>query len=384
MHDKFGAHQTANAFEIVAARIAGVLRSIFYAMALFWSFTAHAALAPLPIEIPPNLGELREGLSATHVQVFASAQSSAPGPDNTSIPANDSHQQLSRTYNCTTQPLECNTDETAESRTAHAAVNGYLGESSSTGVATPGTLRASALARVERPNTNGLASAEARTTVSFTDVFFVGTNGDPELTDPTVSFIPKTTVTGSVFGLGTAAASAGYDYFLWIFPYEANQDFLLAAQFSLRRNDMFYSSVSSTSFGQTSQFEEGSLNNLNPGSAYWVHAVLRLSAGASALTPFGTALSGQASADLSNTVHVFIDPSPTNPNATFSSASGASYLSPVAVVPLPSGFLLFGSAMIAVVCSSRTSSSSRYPSRSARRVHSSVDMPQQQCESVNS
>lgn len=373
MNEKFGAHQTANAFEIVAARSAGVLRSIFCALALFWSFTAHAALAPLPFEIPPNLGELREGLSATHVQVFTSAQSSAPGPDNTSISANDSHQQLTRTYNCTTQPLECNTDETAESRTAHAAVNGYLGESTSTGVATPGTLRASALARVERPNANGLALAEARTTVSFTDVFFIGSNGDPELTDPTVSFDPKTAVTGSVFSSGTAAAGAGYEFFLWIFPYDATQDFLLAAQFSLRRNDMFYSSISNTSFGQTGQFQEGSLNNLNPGSAYWVHAVLRLSAGASAITPFGTALSGRAGADLSNTVHVFLDPSPANPKATFTSASGASYLSPVAAVPLPSGFLLFGSALIAVGYSSRKSSSGRCASLRSRRDRSSAD-----------
>lgn len=357
--DVFGNHQTTNAFEDVTGRAARGLRSVFCATALLWTLAARAAVAPLPINVPPNLGEFREGLSATQVNISGSANSSAPGPDNTLITANDSYSQLSRTFNCTTQPLDCNTDESAESRTAHAAVNGYLGESTSKGVATPGTLRASAVARVGRPDTNGLASAEATTMVSFTDVLFIGTNGDPELSDSRVSFIPRVGVTGSVFKNGEVPAGASYDTFLWIFPYAASQDFEVSAQFALLRNEMFYSALSNNTLNQPSQFEIGSLNNLNPGSAYWIHAVLRMSAGASLITPFGTALSGSAGADLSNTVHVFIDPSPVNPNATFSSASGASYLSPVTAVPLPSGLLLFGSAMMATLISNRRSSKGR-------------------------
>lgn len=203
---------------------------------------------------------------------------------------------------------------------------------------------------IARPDQRGQVSAHAKSFASFTDLVTVGDNG-LHSGETNVDFTVSLHVSGilrrkgDVFSFAGASVSAQ----VWLFAFER---FVPLTSFVSGRNAQYFESFSAHSANLNGQSTIlGSFTDLSPGSKYWVHAESTVEAAAHWENGFTRDLSASASGDYGSTLNVFIDPSPDNPNATYSTASGVSLLSP-APVPLPAALWLIAPALgeLGLVC----------------------------------
>jgi hypothetical protein len=142
------------------------------------------------------------------------------------------------------------------------------------------------------------------------------------------------------FPPGVASVSAR----LWIFPFDGVES-LAQARFPMN-NARYYTEFFESTSGLSQNLEIGSLDGLEPVSKFWIYGVLGVETGAVLNFAVPNTISGTYEAKYGNTVRLFIDPDPANPNATYSTASGQSYLT---TVPVPLSFALACSAALVLL-----------------------------------
>ena len=186
--------------------------------------------------------------------------------------------------------------------------------------------------RIARPDARGQNFSLARTSASFTDVVVIGSNGLPQ-TDPEndglVDFRVRLNLGGTLSG-GTEpfASGAAARAQVWLSPYipavtqvsDFNKGLFLVQYYEFAEQALL-AGGSTTS----RSIVLGAFEHLTPGASYWIHALLETEAA----TAFGSVnflgRNALARADYSNTLEVFLEPGARNPDAQFTSVSGATY-----------------------------------------------------------
>jgi hypothetical protein len=230
-------------------------------------------------------------------------------------------------------------DIVSTEKKAVVSANGTSASAESTGSAQPGTLRAKAVARIGRPDLSSTASAITSTSVAFVDVLKVGDNGNPTSVDDRVDYNISLAVGGSLgFSSQFASGSASARAQVWLFPFG---DFGVLPPPGSSINGQYYESASALLNQGGSETNAnltlGTFDRLEPDSFYWIFGILEVNASVEYNNLPLLETTASARADYSSTVHLFIDPSPTNPGASYTTASGLSYLTPV---PEPSSAIL--------------------------------------------
>jgi len=301
-----------------APKMRHALQAIICAAGLLIALPAAAVFAPGIGILPPGLGG-QNGLVASQIQVAGSVTADSPPPNNVGAPllATDSYDLTSNDYS---------EDELTESRNTAAEINGYRGQAQSSATVKPGTIHAFTRVDIARPDIRGHVFADARALVSFTDVITVGENGGDFKMNLSLSYLFNTSP--SPFTPRGSSARAQ----LWLFPFEP---FVPLAPFTSGRNAQYYELKSVDSGDVNNQsIVLGSVDNLTPGSKFWIHTELELRSTAFWDNRFSNDLDASTRGDFSHTLNVFLDPASNNPSGTYTTASGLSYLSP-APVPLP-------------------------------------------------
>jgi hypothetical protein len=240
-------------------------------------------------------------------------------------------------------------DVVAADKRAFVSANEVSALAESTGSAEPGTLRARAIARIHRRDLTGRGDASVSTSAAFVDVLTVGDNGNPHGADSGVDFRIELAMGGllgfsSPFAFGHATARAQ----VWLFPFESG----VLPPPGISINGQYYQSglqlLSSDGTSTNPTLTLGTFDRLEPNSRYWIFAILEVQANVEHTNIALPVTDASARADFFGTVHLFIDPSPNNPGATYTTASGLSYLTPLAAVPEPSLAVLwlFGLALV--------------------------------------
>lgn len=326
-----------------SARRRTTLGIMLGAAAVLFSAPTLAVSSPFMNLVPPGLGPRADqnGFVASMVVAFGSVLALAPPPGGVGapVPASDGYQVTEFDY--TDDPLTV-------TKIANASINGYSGRAESKGSTGTGlgTLHATASMNIARPDFLGLAEARAQTFVSITDLVFVGENGLATGQGTTVDFVVSMALHGTIAtNNGFANAKAQ----VWLLPYDPQRALAPAAA----ANAQYHETRILDSSGNHTNLILGSFEDLQPFSVYWLHAELSLETAASFLNPAGAGfLTARANADYGNTLRIFIDPGPGNPNATYTTASGFSYLTPAAV-PLPATFWFFAPAFVALLARAR-------------------------------
>ncbi len=310
------------------------IQVVIAAAGMLFNLAAWAVVAPGINNLPPGLGG-QNGLVGSQIRLLNIVSASSPPPDNISAPllATDFVDYTSNDYAG---------GELTETRSAFAAINGYTALAGTSATATSGSLHAFATGSISRPDRRAFASTQASAFVSFTDVLIVGDNG-LHGADPTADFKVNLSIGGRLFKSSDFTfGGAGVFAQLWLFAYDP---FVPLVPFLSGRNAEYYAQ-NRQSYGN-SEIESlvlGSFENLPLGSKYWVHAELTVEAGVFWDSRFSPELNASATADYSHTLNVFIDPGANNPDATYTTASGVSFMSP-APVPLPAALWLLAPAI---------------------------------------
>lgn len=299
------------------------LRSIINAAVLLFAVPAAAVVAPGIGSLPPGLGG-QNGVVGTQIRVAGSVTATSPPPDNVSAPL-----VVSDGYDFTSNDFSA--DDLSEARNAAAQINGFSGQAQSSAQVSGGALHAFAKGAIARPDVRGVATADARAFASFTDLITIDANGGDF--DLTLSLSGGFGSSGSVFTPKGGSVIAQ----VWLFAFEP---FVPLVPFTSGRNAQYYELKSFNSANVDSlSIALGSTDNLVSGAKFWLHADLEIRATTFWDSRFSPDLNASATTDFSHTLNVYFDPAPNNPNATFTTASGVSYLSP-APVPIPATLCL--------------------------------------------
>lgn len=306
-----------------APTVQRALQAIMCAAGLLIALPSPAVVAPGIGILPPGLGGAK-WLGWLSNSSWGAVSATSPPPDNVSAPlvVVDGYDLTSNDYS---------RDELTETKNTVAEINGYRGQAQSGATVAPGTIHALAKGSIARPEIRGFASADARTFVSFTDVITIGVNGGDYKFN--LSLAGGFGSSGSDFTPkgGTATAQ------LWLFSFDP---FVPLAPFTSGRNAQYYELKSVNSgLVDAQSIVLGTVENLAPGSKFWIHTELELRAAAFWDSRFSPDLNASASADFSHTLNVFFDPASSDPNATYTTASGFSYLSPAPVPVLAAAWL---------------------------------------------
>ena len=287
--------------------------------------SAAAFVTGIP-SLPPGLGPFtgQNGLVESEIHLSGSVSTFYVAADNASIASfADGYELTSRNYD---------SDPLTEARTTGVAADGYSASADSNAIASPGTLRATSTSRIARPDIRGQNFSLARTSASFTDVLVIGSNGLPQTdtaNDGLVDFRVRLNLGGTLSGGPEPFASGASAHAqVWLLPYipavtqvsDFNKGLFLVQYYEFAEQTLLAG-------GSTTNrsIVLGAFEHLTPGASYWIHALLETEAG----TTFGNAnflgRNALARADYSNTLEVFLEPSARNPDAQFTSASGATY-----------------------------------------------------------